>query len=56
MSTLPDFDFGFGETVQQLRDSVAHFCAKELAPRAAQIDKDNAVSYTHLTLPTSDLV
>jgi len=41
MSTLPDFDFGFGETVQQLRDSVAHFCAKELAPRAAQIDKDN---------------
>ena len=41
MSTLPDFDFGFGATVQQLRDSVAHFCAKELAPRAAQIDKDN---------------
>ena len=27
--------------MQQLRDSVAHFCAKELAPRAAQIDKDN---------------
>jgi len=41
MSTLPDFDFGFVETVQQLRDSVAHFCTKELAPRAAQIDKDN---------------
>ena len=27
--------------IGQLRDSVANFCAKELAPRAAQIDRNN---------------
>ena len=36
-----DFDFGHGETIGQLRDSVASFCAKELAPRAAEIDRNN---------------
>lgn len=41
MSALPDFDFGFGETIHQLRDSVCNFCAKELVPRAAEIDKKN---------------
>ena len=41
MHLVPDFDFGHGETIGQLRDSVADFCAKELAPRAAQIDRNN---------------
>ena len=41
MRLLPDFDFGHGETIGQLRDSVASFCANELAPRAAEIDRDN---------------
>jgi len=41
MHLVPDFDFGHGETIDQLRDSVAAFCAKELAPRAADIDRDN---------------
>ena len=41
MHLVPDFDFGHGETIGQLRDSVANFCAKELAPRAAEIDRDN---------------
>ena len=41
MHLVPDFDFGHGETIGQLRDSVANFCAKELAPRAADIDRDN---------------
>ena len=41
MYLVPDFDFGHGETIGQLRDSVASFCAKELAPRAAEIDRDN---------------
>ena len=41
MQLLPDFDFGHGETIGQLRDSVASFCANELAPRAAEIDRDN---------------
>lgn len=39
---LPDLDFGLGETVSMLRDSVADFCAAEIAPRAAEIDRDNA--------------
>ncbi|MBL6814100.1 MAG: isovaleryl-CoA dehydrogenase [Pseudomonadales bacterium] len=41
MHSVPDFDFGHGEMIGQLRDSVANFCAKELAPRAAEIDRDN---------------
>ncbi len=41
MNVLPDFDFGLGETIGQLRDAVASFCAKEIAPLAAQIDRDN---------------
>ena len=41
MHLVADFDFGHGETIGQLRDSVANFCAKELAPRAAQIDRNN---------------
>ena len=40
--TLPDLDFGLGETVAMLRDAVADFCAAEIAPRAAEIDRDNA--------------
>ncbi len=39
---LPDLDFGLGETVSMLRDAVADFCAAEIAPRAADIDRDNA--------------
>ncbi len=41
MSNLPDFDFGLGETVDMLRDSVAQFAAAEIAPRAEAIDTDN---------------
>ena len=41
MNVVLDFDFGHGETIAQLRDSVASFCAKELAPRAATVDRDN---------------
>ena len=36
-----DFDFGLGETLDMLRDTVAQFAAKEIAPRAAAIDRDN---------------
>lgn len=38
---IPSLDFGHGETIAMLRDSVRAFAAKEIAPRAAQIDKDN---------------
>ena len=34
-------NFGLGETIDMLRDQVNHFAAKEIAPRAAQIDLDN---------------
>ena len=36
-----DFDFGLGETLNLLRDSVAQFTAAEIAPRAAEIDANN---------------
>ncbi len=34
-------NFGQGETIDMLRDTVASFAAKEIAPRAAQIDESN---------------
>ena len=36
-----DFDFGLGETVNLLRDSVRQFAEAEIAPRAAEIDASN---------------
>ena len=36
-----DFDFGLGEDIDLLRESVSDFAADRIAPRAAQIDKDN---------------
>jgi isovaleryl-CoA dehydrogenase len=37
-----DFDFGLGEEIDLLRDSVRSFAVSEIAPRAEQIDRDNA--------------
>jgi len=37
----PTLDFDLGETVDMLRSSVHDFAAAEIAPRAAQIDRDN---------------
>jgi isovaleryl-CoA dehydrogenase len=36
-----DFDFGLGEDVDLLRESVAAFAADRIAPRAAKIDESN---------------
>ena len=36
-----DFDFGLGETVDQLRRSVQQFARNEIAPIAAAVDADN---------------
>ena len=40
--TAPGLDFHLGETVDLLRQNVADFAAREIAPRAAEIDRDNA--------------
>ncbi|MDE1954750.1 MAG: isovaleryl-CoA dehydrogenase [Betaproteobacteria bacterium] len=41
MVQLPGLDFGLGETIDMLRETVRVFAAKEIAPRAAQVDRNN---------------
>ncbi|MFN2329488.1 MAG: isovaleryl-CoA dehydrogenase [Chromatocurvus sp.] len=41
-SGYPTLNFGLGEDIDMLRQSVQQMCAKEIAPRAAAIDRDNA--------------
>jgi isovaleryl-CoA dehydrogenase len=38
---LQSLDFDLGETADMLRDQVASFAAREIAPRAAEIDRSN---------------
>ncbi|MFC3076893.1 isovaleryl-CoA dehydrogenase [Phenylobacterium terrae] len=38
----PSLEFGLGETADALRETTARFAADEIAPLAAQIDRDNA--------------
>ena len=40
-TTWPTLNFDLGAEIDMLRDTVAAFCAAELAPRAAAIDRDN---------------
>ena len=40
-NSLPDFDFGLGETADMLRQSVRGFSADEIAPLAAEIDRSD---------------
>jgi isovaleryl-CoA dehydrogenase len=42
MPHLPGLDFALGETIDMLRDSVQQFADADIAPRAADIDRDNA--------------
>src|SRR5690349_13279728 len=42
LAHVPSLNFGLGETVDMLRESVRNFAMAEIAPRAAQIDADNA--------------
>jgi len=42
MTTLyPSLNFGFGETIDALRDTVNRFSRAEIAPRAADVDASN---------------
>jgi isovaleryl-CoA dehydrogenase len=40
-SRCPAPDFGLGETIDILRETVRNFAAREIAPRAAEIDRSN---------------
>lgn len=42
MMHLPSLNFGLGEDIDLLRDAVQGFAAERIAPRAADIDRDNA--------------
>jgi len=42
MINLASLDFDLGETIGLLRESVREFAASEIAPRAADIDRENA--------------
>ncbi|MBL4797820.1 MAG: isovaleryl-CoA dehydrogenase [Oleispira sp.] len=41
-STYHELNFGHGETIDMLRESVNAFCAQEIVPIADQTDKENA--------------
>ena len=41
MINIPSLDFDLGETIDLLRASVRQFAANEIAPRAANIDREN---------------
>ena len=41
MASFPTLDFDLGQDLEMLRESVQHFAAKEIAPRAAEIDRLN---------------
>ncbi|MFN6995247.1 MAG: isovaleryl-CoA dehydrogenase [Aquincola tertiaricarbonis] len=41
MNLLPGLNFALGETIDMLRDTVQSFAASEIAPRAADIDREN---------------
>ncbi|HNQ76110.1 MAG TPA: acyl-CoA dehydrogenase family protein, partial [Pseudothauera hydrothermalis] len=38
---VPSLDFNLGETIEMLRNTLRDFCAAEIAPRAAEIDRQN---------------
>ncbi|MGO1766673.1 MAG: acyl-CoA dehydrogenase family protein, partial [Advenella sp.] len=39
--TLPGLNFDLGQDLDMLRDAVADFAKAEIAPRAAQLDRDD---------------
>ncbi len=41
MSQFPSLNFALGEDIDMLRETVASFAAREIAPRAAEIDRSN---------------
>ncbi|GAA0267466.1 isovaleryl-CoA dehydrogenase [Alteraurantiacibacter aestuarii] len=42
MRATPDFDFALGENAAMIRESVSRFADEQIAPRAQQVDRDDA--------------
>ncbi len=42
MRATPDFHFGLGEDAEMIRESVSRFADEQIAPRAEQIDREDA--------------
>lgn len=42
MPDVPALEFAFDESLQLVRESARRFASERIAPRAAQIDADNA--------------
>ena len=42
MRATPDFDFGLGEEAAMIRETVARFADEVIAPRAEEIDREDA--------------
>ena len=40
-TSYPNMNFGLGEDIDMLRDATYQMCQKEIAPRAAEIDRNN---------------
>ena len=45
-SAYPTLDFGLGETIEMLRQTVYEFSAGEIAPRATEMDESNSFPRT----------
>ena len=41
LKSYPTLNFGLGEDIDMLRDTVRNFASREIAPRAAEIDHSN---------------
>jgi isovaleryl-CoA dehydrogenase len=54
MQSFPSLNFRLGDTIDMLRETVRQFAAAEIAPRAAEIDRNNQFP-THLWRKMGDL-
>ena len=41
MRATPDFDFGLGEDAAMIRETVARFADEQIAPLAADVDRED---------------
>ena len=41
-------DFGLGEDIDALRETVRKFALEEIAPKSAEVDRSNELSLIHI--------